>query len=127
MASVGRILVVDDNRDAAESLQVLLSMLGNEVSVAYDGKQAVEAAEASRPDVIFLDIGLPGMNGYETARTIRSQDWGRNMTLIALTGWGQEDDQDCARDAGFDRHFIKPVAFESLADVLTQLPSRDAR
>lgn len=123
-ASGGRILVVDDNHDAAESLQVLLSLMGNEVAVAYNGKEAVEVAEASRPDVVFLDIGLPGMNGYDTARTIRRSEWGRNITLIALTGWGQQDDQELAREAGFDRHFLKPVAFEHLTDVLSGLPLR---
>ncbi|HKY02041.1 MAG TPA: response regulator [Burkholderiales bacterium] len=120
----GRILVVDDNRDAAESLQVLLSMMGNEVSVAFDGRQAIELAEALRPDVIFLDIGLPGMNGYEAARAIRRKDWGRDVTLIALTGWGNADDQNHALDAGFDRHFVKPVAFESLSEVLKEVPVR---
>ncbi|HKO89405.1 MAG TPA: response regulator [Burkholderiales bacterium] len=119
-----RILVVDDNRDSAESLQILLSLLGNEVSVAYDGQQAVEMAESARPQVIFLDIGLPIMNGYDAARAIREQPWGRDINLIALTGWGQEDDQLRAREAGFDRHFVKPVAFESLTDVLAKMPAR---
>lgn len=120
----GKILVVDDNRDSAESLQVLLSLLGNDVSVAYDGRQALDVAEAARPDVVFLDIGLPLMNGYDAARAIRSKPWGRDVTLIALTGWGQQDDQDRAKEAGFDRHFVKPVAFENLTEVLSSLPSR---
>ena len=102
MNAARRILVVDDNRDSAESLAMLLKLTGNETHIAHDGLEAVEAAARFRPDVILLDIGLPKMNGYEAARRIREQPWGKNMVLVALTGWGQEEDRQKSKDAGFD-------------------------
>lgn len=113
-----RILVVDDNRDAVESLQMLLQLIGHEVKVAYDGPQAVDAYKAERPDIVFLDIGLPRLNGYEVARKIRGQATGHTPMLVALTGWGQEEDQRLAEQAGFDHHIVKPVAYEQLTDLL---------
>lgn len=113
-----RILVVDDNRDAAESLQMLLQLAGHEVKVAYDGRQAIESFALHRPDIVFLDIGLPRISGYEVARTIRAQAPKHNTLLVALTGWGQEDDQRRAEEAGFDHHLVKPVAYEQLTDLL---------
>ena len=104
-----RILVVDDNRDSADSLTLILGMLGNEVRTAYDGVEAVESAAAFRPELVFLDIGLPRLNGYDAARRIRQQPGGATMTLVALTGWGQEDDRRRSREAGFDHHLVKPV------------------
>jgi len=104
-----RVLVVDDNRDAADSLAVFLQIGGHTVKTAYDGIEAVEAAESFRPDLILLDIGMPNLNGYETCRRIRDTAWGKNMTVIAQTGWGQEDDKRRTRDAGFDDHLVKPV------------------
>jgi CheY-like chemotaxis protein len=104
-----RILVVDDNRDAAESTGTMLRMMGNEVRTAHGGLQAIDEAATFRPDVILLDIGMPGLNGYDAARRIREQDWGKSMVLVALTGWGQEDDKRKALQAGFDHHFTKPV------------------
>jgi PAS domain S-box-containing protein len=104
-----RVLVADDNRDAAESMGMLLRLMGNEVRTVHDGVEAVEEAETFQPDVILLDIGMPRLNGYDAARQIRGQDWSAGTMLVALTGWGQEDDKRRATEAGFDRHFTKPV------------------
>lgn len=104
-----RIIVADDNTDAATSLAMLLQLDGHEVHVAADGAGALEIAAKVRPDVMLLDIGMPGLNGYEVARRIREAKWGRPITLIAVTGWGQESDKRCAREAGFDHHLTKPV------------------
>jgi PAS domain S-box-containing protein len=104
-----RILVVDDNRDAAESLGMLLELWGCKVRVAFDGRQALGSLESFRPDVVLLDIGMPEMDGYEVARKLRADPRGRDVLLVALTGWGQEEDKRRARDAGFDEHMRKPV------------------
>ena len=103
-----RILVVDDNRDAADSLAMLLRAFGHEVQAGYDGVEAVGAAVAFNPDVVFLDIGLPKLDGYEVARRIREQ-LGQDILLVAITGWGQEEDRRRSREAGFDHHLTKPV------------------
>ncbi len=102
-------LVVDDNRDSVDSLSTLLRLMGNDVHVGYDGMEAVHAARTYLPDVVLLDVGLPLRNGYEVARMIRGEPWGRHMVLIALTGWGQEQDRKLSREAGFDHHLVKPV------------------
>ena len=115
------ILVVDDNRDSAESLAMLLKLMGNKTHTAYDGLEAVEAAATVRPDVILLDIGLPKLNGYEACRRIREQPWGKNMVLVALTGWGQEEDRQKSREAGFDGHIVKPVDHAALTKLLAEL------
>jgi CheY-like chemotaxis protein len=115
-----RILVVDDNRDAADSLAMLLSIMGNEVHTAHDGLEAVRAADVFRPDVVLLDIGLPKLNGYEAGRRIREQQ-GTVVVLIALTGWGQEEDRRRSKEAGFDHHMTKPVEFEALQKLLADL------
>ena len=104
-----RILVADDNRDAADSLAVMLKVIGHEVRTAYDGQQAIDMAEAFRPALALLDIGMPRLNGYDTARRIREQPFGRDMVLIALTGWGQPEDKQRSQLAGFDHHLVKPV------------------
>jgi CheY-like chemotaxis protein len=104
-----RVLVADDNRDAAESLSMLLRLMGNEVRTVHDGMEAVEEAADFRPDVILLDIGMPRLNGYDAARLIREQRWSEGTMIVALTGWGQEEDKRRASDAGFDRHFTKPL------------------
>jgi PAS domain S-box-containing protein len=109
-----KVLVADDNRDAADSLSILLQRDGHEVLKAYEGNAALAAAEAFRPDVALLDIGMPGLNGYEVAEQIRAQPWGREITLIALTGWGQAQDRQRALAAGFDHHVTKPVEPEKL-------------
>jgi PAS domain S-box-containing protein len=104
-----RVLVADDNRDAAESLGMLLRLMGNEVRTVHDGIKAVEEAATFRPDVILLDIGMPRLNGYEAARLIREQRWSNGTMIVALTGWGQDEDKRRASEAGFDRHFTKPL------------------
>jgi len=109
-----RILVVDDNQDSATTLAMLLKLSGHEVHTANDGLEAVEAAGTFRPHVVLLDIGLPNLNGYEVARQIREQPWGKDMVLVALTGWGQEESRQKSRDAGFNGHLTKPVDFPSL-------------
>ncbi len=115
-----RILVVDDNRDATDTLTALLKLTGHETLGAFDGIAALAMAEDFRPDVVLLDIGLPEVNGYEVARRIRAQPWGRNTVLVALTGWGQEEDRRRSRDAGFDAHMVKPVDHANLAVILAQ-------
>jgi CheY-like chemotaxis protein len=112
------VLIADDNRDAAESLAVLLRMDGHEVTIAYDGPQALAMLTQARPDVALLDIGMPGLNGYEVARRVRHGPSGRGVTLIAVTGWGQDRDKAQARAAGFDHHFTKPVDPARLSDLL---------
>jgi signal transduction histidine kinase len=104
-----RILVADDNLDSLESLALLLRLHGNDVRTAPDGVCAVEEAEAFRPDVVVLDVGMPNLNGYEACRQIRAKDWSRNTLVIALTGWGQREDRERSQEAGFDQHFVKPV------------------
>jgi CheY-like chemotaxis protein len=104
-----RILVVDDNCDSAESLSLLLELLGNNVSAAHDGEHALQMANELRPDVVLLDIGLPKLNGYEVAQRIRREPWGTAPVLVAITGWGQAEDKDYSRQAGFDHHLVKPV------------------
>ena len=104
-----RILAVDDNKDAANVLALTLRVLGNDVKTAYDGLSAIEVASEFRPHLMLLDIGMPKLNGYETARRIREQPWGNELVLVALTGWGQEEDRRKAEEAGFDHHLIKPV------------------
>jgi DNA-binding response OmpR family regulator len=116
-----RILVVDDNADAADSLAMLLQVHGDEVRIAYDGLEALEAEGEFRPEVVLLDIGMPKLSGYDVARRIRAAR-GAEVLIVAITGWGQEDDRRRAREAGFDHHFTKPVDFE----MLLQLIERDA-
>ena len=117
-----RILVVDDNRDAAISLAMLLRLDGHEVHLSHDGKAAVEAAANLRPDLMLLDIGLPKLNGYEVCRQVRTQPWSAGMTLVALTGWGQEEDRRKSTAAGFNGHMVKPVDLDSLSILLASLP-----
>lgn len=116
-----RILVVDDNIDAAEVLVALLEMSEHEVSVAHDGLKAIELAEQFGPDVIFLDLGLPGMSGLEVARNLRAQPRFASVTLVALTGWGAENDRAQSKAAGFDHHFTKPANFDRIEALLTRL------
>jgi signal transduction histidine kinase len=113
-----RVLVVDDNVDAAETMGMLLEFMGHEVRTVYDGVEAVAAAKATKPDVVLLDIGLPGLSGHEVARTIREQSWSERTLIIALSGWGQETDRLRSREAGFDLHLVKPVDQETLAQAL---------
>ena len=119
-----RVLVVDDNEDGAESLALLLELGGHETYKAHDGEQAIEAAERLRPDAILLDIGLPGMNGYEVCRRIRQRPWGKDVFLVALTGWGQDEDRQRSEDAGFDEHMVKPADHDVLMTLLAAAPRR---
>ena len=116
-----RVLVVDDNRDAADSLQTLLTLLGAEVRVARDGPQALRAVHEYRPNAVLLDIGMPGMSGYEVARLIRADREIAQPTIVALTGWGQPEDRRRAAEAGFDHHLVKPADLVALQGILNSL------
>jgi PAS domain S-box-containing protein len=118
-----RILVADDNRDTADSLAMMLRLEGHEVHAVHDGQEAVEAAGWFRPDVALLDIGMPRMNGLEACRHIREQPWGKNMVLVAITGWGQEEDKRRATEAGFNHHLTKPADLAALNTLLFQVTS----
>jgi CheY-like chemotaxis protein len=120
------VLVVDDNVDSADSLAILLRCTGHEAHTAGDGVAAIEAAERLRPDAVLLDLGMPRMNGYDAARFIRQQPWGKAMMLIAQTGWGQEEDRLRAAQAGFDVHLTKPVNADELLQLLAGLPRAGA-
>jgi PAS domain S-box-containing protein len=115
------VLVVDDNRDAATSLSMLLELSGHAVRTAYDGTQALELAAQQHPDIVLLDIGLPGITGYEVCRRLRQQPGGVDMVIIALTGWGQDADRRKSAEAGFDGHLVKPVDFVTLVDMARRL------
>ncbi len=118
-----RILVVDDNHDVAISLAEMLHIMGNDTQTAFDGEQAFVMAEAFRPDVVVMDIGMPKMNGYDTCRRIRGQPWGHNIVIIAQSGWGQDDQLRMSQDAGFTSHLVKPVDPAALETLLAGLPS----
>jgi PAS domain S-box-containing protein len=113
-----RILIVDDNKDSADSLAMLLEITGNQTFVAHDGEAAVEAIEKHRPEVVLLDIGLPKLDGHEVCRRVREQPWGKDIVVIALTGWGQEDDRRQSEEAGFNGHLVKPVDYDKLLKLL---------
>jgi CheY-like chemotaxis protein len=113
-----RILIADDNRDFALSLAVMLKLMGNVTQTAHDGLEAVEAAAAFHPDVILLDIGMPRLNGYDAARRIRSEPWGKSILMVAITGWGQDEDMRQSHEAGFDHHLVKPVEPATLEKLL---------
>lgn len=115
-----RILVVDDNRDAANSQTLLLQLMGNQVQTAHDGAEALERAATFKPDIILLDIGLPKMNGYDVCRAIRTQAWGNDILIVAVTGWGQAEDRRKSQEAGFDGHFVKPVDHTALVKLLVE-------
>ena len=115
-----RILVVDDNVDAAETLAVMLRMQGHEVQVAQDGLHALDIAPTFQPQVVMLDLGMPRLNGFETATRMRRQPWGRNLPLIALTGWGQPKDRQRTVEAGFNDHLVKPVGQQELLDAIAR-------
>jgi len=116
-----RILVADDNHDSADSLAMLLRISGHEVHTCYDGLEGLEAVVRLRPEVVLLDIGMPKLNGHEVCRQIRAQPWGRTVTVIAVTGWGDEQTRSRAKEAGFDRHLTKPVDYSALTELLTRL------
>jgi PAS domain S-box-containing protein len=113
-----RVLIVDDVRDNADSLGALLRTLGHEAHVVYDGAKAIELADMLRPDAMLLDLGMPGMDGFEVCRRLRQQPWGKPILMVALTGWGQESDRARTADAGFDDHLIKPADLSALTRLL---------
>jgi len=121
LQKASRVLLVEDNRDAAESLTMLLELLGHRVRAVYDGVAALDAARANIPDVMVVDIGLPGMDGYEVARRVRRDPDLKQITLVALTGYGREEDKQQALAAGFDYHLVKPVSPDALHGVVTRL------
>ena len=120
MQTMKRVLVVDDNADSAESLSLLLELMGHTVRTAHDGEEALEQAEAFRPELVLMDIGMPRMDGYEAARRLRQLPWAGGVVIVALTGWGQDEDKRKSEQAGFDRHLIKPVDPTALEALLGQ-------
>ena len=120
-----RILVVDDNRDAALSLAMILKLMGHDSRIAEDGLQAIQVASEYHPELVFLDIGMPRMNGYDACRAIRQLPGGDGMYIVALTGWGQDEDRRKSKDAGFDEHFTKPADPNLITQLLESLPRRD--
>jgi len=119
-AAEQRVLIVDDNIDAADALALLLRISGYQTMTAHDGHEGLQASRTFEPHVVFLDIGLPGMNGYDVARRLRADEQTRAAYLVALTGWGSEEDRQRSSDAGFDLHLTKPVELQTLARVLQQ-------
>jgi CheY-like chemotaxis protein/anti-sigma regulatory factor (Ser/Thr protein kinase) len=119
LARTRRILVVDDNRDSALALAMMLRMMGHEAHTAHDGHQALEMAAVVRPHTVLLDLGMPGLSGYDTCRRMREQPWAKGVVIVALTGWGQEDERRRSREAGFDEHLVKPVDLTALTKLFT--------
>ena len=120
----GRILVVDDLNDAAASLALVCELYGAEARVARNGLEALTVGASFLPDVVLMDISMPHMDGYEAARRLRAESWGKKVVLIALTGWGRQGDIEAARKAGFDGHLLKPVGAEALIDLISQLRAK---
>jgi CheY-like chemotaxis protein len=121
------VLLADDNRDAADSLALLLEMNGHSVMVGYSGEEALQLARKSVPSAMILDIGMPDMTGYEVARRVRAERWGRDIYLIAVTGWGQMEDKARAIASGFDHHLTKPVDPDEVERVLQGFFARRGR
>jgi CheY-like chemotaxis protein len=119
-----RILVVDDDHDSAESLAMLFQLMGHDVRAAHNGLAAVDLAEAFRPDLIVLDIGMPGLDGYEVCRRIRRHSWGQDTVIAALTGWSRDEDRDRSEQAGFDHYLVKPVDPKALEDLIAAAGGR---
>jgi CheY-like chemotaxis protein len=115
-----RILVVDDNGDAAALLAVLLQLEGHEVQTAAGGDEAIDTVESFRPEVILMDLEMPGIDGFEASRRIRARPWGSTVLIAAVTGWGQDVDRRRAQEAGVDLHFVKPVDTTALLGVVTR-------
>ncbi|HEY8125502.1 MAG TPA: response regulator [Methylocystis sp.] len=116
--SARRVLVIDDDRDVADSLAMLLNLMGCDVRTAYSGAVGISLMSDFHPRIVFLDLGMPEMNGYETARRIRSEPAGQKAQLVALTGWGQDVDRRRTREAGFDRHLVKPADIDILEEIV---------
>ncbi len=126
MTARRRVLVVDDNVDALESLSRIVTYMGNEVRKAHDGLEAIDVAREFLPDIVLMDLGMPNLNGYEAARRMRQEPWAQQVRFIATTGWGQDEDRRRTADAGFDRHLVKPIEIASLREVLSAQPARRA-
>ena len=122
-----KVLVVDDNRDAVESMVAVLALEGHDVTAAYDGEEAIALGNQVRPQVILMDIGMPGMTGHEACRHMRTLDWGEHATILALSGWGQEEDRRESMEAGFDAHLVKPVDMDVLLEMLSTIERRGGR
>lgn len=122
-----RILVVDDNADSLESTAMLLGLMGHQVTTAVDGLDAIRTADAFRPDVILMDIGLPKLDGLSATRRIREQPWGRSIIIIAVTGWGQDTDRALSRAAGCNAHLVKPIEVADLDPLLARLGPTDVQ
>ncbi len=122
--TIRRILVVDDNRDAADSLALFLELAGHDVAVAYSGAEALRMASNVHPQLLLLDIGMPAMNGYELAAQLQRFPWVAGATLVAVTGWGQEEDRTRARAAGFDHHMTKPIDPAAIQSLLHEIDQR---
>jgi two-component system CheB/CheR fusion protein len=120
------VLVVDDNLDAAETLAMLLEMMGHDVKMANDGPEAITVASRELPQVVLLDIGMPGMNGYDVARKLRAEPETQGVVLVAMTGWGQEEDMQRSKEAGFDHHLVKPVEPSVLSALLARIAAGSA-
>ena len=120
-------LVADDNEDAADTIALLFRELGCEVRTVYSGDAAIHEAEGFRPDVVFLDLGMPDLDGREVCRQVRLQPWGANMMLVALTGWGRDEDRQHTSMAGFDQHIVKPADPDVLVRLLRELPQANPR
>jgi CheY-like chemotaxis protein len=113
------VLIVDDNQAAADLLSTVVERLGNEVRVAYDGQEAIGVAERFLPEIVLMDLAMPRLDGYDAARQMRAQPWGREIILVALSGWGQDGHKERAREAGFDLHLVKPADPEQLERLLS--------
>ncbi len=121
MPASQKVLVVDDNTDSADSLALLLSLDGHQTRTAYSGPDAIREARDFMPETVFLDIGLPGMNGYEVAKAIREESLNPDMILVALTGWGSQEDRNQSVEAGFNFHITKPVDLEELEKIFAKV------
>jgi two-component system CheB/CheR fusion protein len=122
-----RVVVVDDNRDSADTLSTLLQVLGCEVAVAYDGEEGVRVARDFKPDAVLLDLGMPKLNGFEACEAMRAEPWGKDICIIAVTGWGQDEDRKRTKDAGFDAHLVKPADPGKLTELLASISIQQPR
>jgi len=120
-----RILVADDDQDSAESLAMLFQMMGHDVRSALNGLEAVDVAANFRPDLIVLDIGMPGLDGYEVCRRIRQQPWAQAVVIAALTGWTRDEDKDRSQEAGFDHYLVKPIDPQALTDLVGRVSGQN--
>lgn len=124
MGSMCRVLIADDNRESADTLALLLKLSGFETETVYDGLEAASRARETVADVVILDLTMPGLDGFEVARGIRELPWGRDVTILACTGWTADSDRLRTREAGFDAHLTKPLDFSALLDLLRRAASR---